>query len=80
MKQENLCLRGKKNKAHSVVLTSQNVLLGQRVSPRGSRSLACYYCLDQFKHWEEDGLTQLCLVKERRKAGPWGLFDLSVLE
>lgn len=42
---------GKKPKANSVVLTSQNILFRERVSPRGSHSRSRWLlCLDQFKH------------------------------
>lgn len=70
---------GKNNKAKSVVLTFQNVLLRDAFLLK-SHSLACRSCPDQFKHWEEEDGLAVLFGEGREKAAPWGLFDLSVLE
>lgn len=67
---------GKNNKAKSVVLTVQNVLLRERGSPCLLVPLAALVQINSNAGKKMDW--QFRLVKE--KAEPWGLFDLSVLE
>lgn len=67
---------GKNNKAKSVVLTFQSVLLRERVSPEVSHS-----CLPlSSRSIQTLGRRWISSSAWKEKAEPWGLFDLSVLE